>query len=173
MIRTGLALSTTATAVVLALTGCSSSAQAADATRPAKSVGPASAALQSDASPARIVIGWGQLYAPDELTTPPADQVRGTCTGSGKDLRVKITAPQGWTVYLTAGSPKMHVVNTEQRLDAELDATPKVPGLPAPITWTDTTVDLAAAAHVPDNWNSRYGPGQQFYLAAHIDCGAN
>lgn len=172
MIRTGLAMSTAATAAVLTLTGCSSSALAADASRPAKSVGPASTALLNDASPARIVIGWGQTFTPGELSTPPADQVQARCTGAGNDLRIKISAPEGWTVYMTAHSPKLRVTNSDQHFDAELDATPKIPGLPTPIEWTDSGVDLAAAAYVPDDWNSRYGPGQQFYLAAKIDCGA-
>lgn len=137
--------------------------------RAAKSIGP-STVPSADADLDAIVIGWGQKLAPNEITHPAAKDVTVTCTDRGDQLKVKITTPQGWKILLAHGSQTMNVTNDQQHLQADLD-TARIPTGTKQIDWSQTNeVDIAAHSIVPDNWQSPYGPGQQFYLSAHIDC---
>lgn len=156
-----------ALATIGVLAGCGDDGPSS---RPAASVGPSTVPTAlTDLS--TIVIGWGQTVSPDQITHPAAKDVTATCTGTGKDLKIKL-ASGGWKVLLTHGSPVVRVDNTtDDKLSADLDTTSKVPGTTPAIDWNqDNQVDIAASPFVPASWPSKYGPNQQFFLSTHIDC---
>lgn len=165
-VRTATAGIAVAIATTFLLTACGDDAPDS---RDATSVGPSTVpSTQTDLS--SIVLGWGQKLDPNEITHPSAEDLEVSCTGRDHQLKVKITDTNGWKILLAYGSQHLRVDNTDRNLTADLDAG-KIPTPLPQIDWSQPNqVDIAAAPIVPADWTSPYGPGQRFYLSAHIDC---
>lgn len=117
-----------------------------------------------------IIIGWGEKHSDTEITTPKPEDITARCTGTGQNLVVNISAPNGWKIKASNPSQVLTVENTEQDLSGNIDTTNQFLEALHSIDWSNPDqVDIAATADAPADWNSSYGQGR-VYLSLHVDC---
>ncbi|PCK23271.1 hypothetical protein [Rhodococcus qingshengii] len=166
--RRAVTVAAAAVGVLAALTACGSDESRAAAGVSASTSG--TVVTDSTDDLGSIIIGWGEKHSDTEITTPKPEDVTARCTGTGENLAVDISAPQGWKIKASNPSQVLTVENAEQDLSGDIDTTNQFLEALHSIDWSQPDqVDIAATADAPVDWNSPYGTGR-IYLSLHVDC---